>query len=104
MKKYQISILISVVSICGIVVLNYRLATLFNNSSGKNKALFGLTELAYLDVKLYIGLVVTIALGFGILAIRKAENRQYSILSIILSIIGILSLFVRWWTMMILTL
>lgn len=101
MKKHQISIVISIVSICGIVVHNYRLATLFNNSSGKNRALFGLTELAYLDVKVYLGLVLIVALVFGILAIRKAENSKFSMLSIILSMLGILSLLVRWWQIMI---
>lgn len=101
MKKHQISILISVVCICGIVVQNYRLAIMFNNSSGKNRALFGLTELAYLDVKLYLGLALIVALVFGILAIRKAENGRLSILSIVLSIIGILSLPISCWKMMI---
>ena len=77
MKKYQISILISAVCICGIVVHNYRLATLFNNSSGKNRALFGLTELAYLDVKLYLGLVLVVALVFGIYAIAITKKMNY---------------------------
>ena len=101
MKKYQISIVISIVCICGIVVHNYRLATLFNNSSGKNRALFGLTEVANLDVKLYVGFVLIVALVFGILAIRKAENNKLSMLSIILSMLGIISLLVRWWQIMI---
>ena len=101
MKKYQISILISLVCICGIVFQNYRLAEMFNKSRGKNRALFGITELVELDVKLYLGIVLIVALIIGILAIRKAENRQFSILSIVLSVIGIILLFIRMWTMMV---
>ena len=97
MKKYQVSILISLFCICGIVFQNYRLAVMFNKSKGKNRALFGITELAQLDVKLYLGIFLVVALAFGIFAIRKTENRQFSILSIILSIIGIILLFVRLW-------
>ena len=101
MKKYQISILFSLVCICGIVFQNYRLAEMFNKSRGKNRALFGITELIQLDVKLYLGIVLVVSLVFGILAIRKAENKQLSILSIILSVIGIILLFIRLWPMMV---
>lgn len=101
MKKYQISILISLVCICGIVFQNYRLAEMFKRSRGKNRALFGLTEFVQLDVKLYLGIVLIVALVFGILAIRETENRQFSILSILLSVIGIILLFVRFWTMLV---
>ena len=101
MKKYQISILISLVCICGIVFQNYRLAEMFNQSTGKNRALFGLTEIRQLDVKLYLGIVLIVALVFGILAIRKAENRQFSILSIVLSVIGIVLLFINLWRMLV---
>ena len=101
MKKHQISIVISIVCIFGIVVYNYKLATLFDNSRGKDRALFGLTELANLDVKLYLGIVLIVALVFAILAIRKAENSKLSMLSIILSMLTISSLLVDWWQIMI---
>lgn len=101
MKKHEISILISLMCICGIVFQNYRLADMFNKSRGKNRALFGITELAQLEVKLYIGIVLIVGLVFGILAIRKAENIQLSILSIILSVSGIILLYTRLWPVMI---
>lgn len=101
MKKYQISIILSLICICGIVFQNYRLAEMYNKSTGKNRALFGMTEILQLEVKLYLGIALIIGLTFGVLAIRKLENKSLSILSIILNVIGIIFLFVRFWTMMI---
>ena len=98
MKKYQVSILTSFLGICGIVFQNYRLAGMFTKARGKNRALFGLTELAQLDVKLYIGIVLIISLVFGILAIRNGENLRLSMLSIVLSLTGMVLLFIRLWT------
>jgi hypothetical protein len=98
MKKYQVSLLASFLCICGIVFQNYRLAEMYTKSRGKNRALFGLTELAQLDVKLYIGVVLSFSLVFGILAIRNGENPRLSTLSIVLSVTGMVLLFVRLWT------
>lgn len=101
MKKYQISILIGLICICGIILQNYRLAEMFNKSSGKNRALFGIIELTQLHIKIYLGIVLIVALTFGIFAIRKTENRQFSIFSIALSLIGIILLFIRIWMIMV---
>ncbi|MBF6642399.1 hypothetical protein IVB69_12985 [Flavobacterium sp. J49] len=101
MKKYHISIFISLVSIIGIIYQNYRIAQIFNESRGKNRALFGITELTRLDVKLYLGLALIVSFIFGILSIRKREDFYFSILSVVLSFIGINLLFIKVWTWMI---
>jgi len=103
MKKYQISILISLSCFLGIIYQNYRLAEMFKHSKGKTRALFGIIEFAQLDVKLYLGLALIVSLLLGILAFRKKEHRIFSILSIILSIITIILLFIRFWTFMVST-
>ena len=97
MRKYLISIFISVSCFVGIIFQNYRLAEMYNKSRGKNRALFGITELIQLDIKLYIGIGLLASLLLGIIAIRKKENRMLSILSIMLSFIFIILLFIRLW-------
>ncbi len=100
MKKYHISIFLSLISICGIIIQNYRLAEIYLKAGGKTRALFGLTELIQLDVKMYLGLISIISLLFGILAIRKKENNLYSVFSICLSGVSITLIFVRFWKLM----
>ncbi len=101
MKKYQVSIFFSLVSITGIVYQNYRLAEMFNTSTGKTRALFGITEVSQLDVKVYLGLVSIISLIFAVLALWKKENRKLAWLSIGLSGVAIILLFIRFWKLMI---
>ncbi len=101
MKRYVISIFLSLISILGIIFQNYRLAVMYNESGGKNRALFGITEIAQYDIKLYLGIFLFVALLIGIIAIRRKENKIFSLLSIIVSLIGIILLFFRIWTIMI---
>lgn len=95
MKKNQVSIIFSLSCILGIFFQNYRLAKLYDNSVGKTRALFGLTEIANLDIKVYLAFASLISLVFGILAIRNKENLKLAIISIALSSIAIILLFIR---------
>jgi len=97
MKRYLISIFISIACIASIIFENYRLAEMYNKSTGKTRALFGITEFLRLDIKLYIGVGLLMSFILGILAIRRNENRKLSILSIVLSVISIILLFIRLW-------
>ena len=101
MKKYQISIFLSIISICGIIFHNYKLAKIYLKVDGKTKALFGITELVHLDMKVYIGLVSLTSLTFGIIGLLKKENKLRSTLSICLSGISIILIFIRFWKLMI---
>ncbi len=101
MRKYQISIIISIITISGIIFQNYRLVEMYNKSRGKNRAFFGFTEIAQLDVKFCLGLLCIISLVFGILAILKKENLKLSIISVGISLISIVLLLIRLWTYMI---
>lgn len=96
MKKYAfISLVLSLISISGNIFQNYRLAELYNKSTGKTRALFGLIELTQLYIKIYLGIVSIVALIFAIIAFRKNENRILTLLSIILSVISFTLLYVR---------
>ena len=99
MKKYKISIFISLVSICGMIIQNYRLAEMYFKADGKTRALFSLIELAQLDVKIYLWLISIVSLSFGILAIRKKEDKLFSTFSVCLSGISNILLFIKFWTL-----
>jgi hypothetical protein len=101
MRKYSISIGISIAGILGIVYENFRLAEMYTQSRGKNRALFGLIELAQYDVKLYLGMALMLNLIFAFQAFHKKENYTLSMLALILSGIGLILLFVRFWTLLV---
>ncbi|PZP49803.1 MAG: hypothetical protein DI598_07025 [Pseudopedobacter saltans] len=76
MRKCQISILISLICFLGIIFQNYRLAIMYKNASGKNKALLGITELMQLNVKFLIACALLVGFVFGILNM-KIESYQF---------------------------
>lgn len=98
MKKISFfAIILGVLSIIGIVYQNYRLASMYRVAYGKTKALFGIRELSELDIKVYIGLIAVLGLVLGFIAIRKKENKFYSICAITINITAISLLFLRIW-------
>jgi hypothetical protein len=101
LKKNQISIFLSLISIFGIIIQNYRLAEMYLKVGGKTRALFGLREIIQLDVKLHLGIISIISLLFGILAFRREENKSFSVFSICLSGVSFTLLFIRFWKLMI---
>ena len=93
--------MLSIISICGIIFHNYKLAKIYLKVGGKTRALFGITELVHLEMKIYMGLVSLISLTVGIIAFQKQENKLLSTLSIYLSGISIILIFIRLWKLMI---
>jgi len=89
------SIIFSAISLIGNAFLNYKLYSLYIKASGKTQALFGMIELSHLHYKIYIFIAGLIALIFSLIALQKKETR--SRLSILLSTISLLLVFVRIW-------
>ncbi len=101
LKFALISICFSILIIIGIIYHNSQLAALYNLSHGKERALFGLTELAQLDKKLYLGYCAIFTLILEIVAWRKKEPKKLYLLAIGLSILSLSLLFIRLWVYMV---
>lgn len=91
------SIILGIISIFGIIYQNYKLAHIYNNSDGKTKALFGIIELAQIDLKIYLGIISILGIILGVFAIRRNENKIYFTTAILLNVIGFILLFIRFW-------
>lgn len=99
MKKYSVaSIILSLICIGATVFQNFRLLRMYRQARGKDKALFGITEISELDVKLYIGIGIVFGLILALVAIRKKENRTLSYTAVLFALLSSLLLFVRLWT------
>jgi len=100
--KYSLfSFLASFICIIGLLIHNYNLAKIYFSGSGKNRALFGLTELNRLYVKMYFIPFALLAILFVILAWRKKENSSLLIGALLFLGISIFCFFYRFWLLMI---
>ena len=97
MKKrfLSVSILLSVISITLTLLINLKIAKEYQHVHGKNRALFGITEIFRFDYQFYVLLIGLIALSFSILAKSNKFINKY--LAIILSTIAITIVFLRIW-------
>ncbi|WP_341903433.1 hypothetical protein [Fluviicola taffensis] len=97
LKFSLISIFVNILIIIGIIYHNYQLASLYQETQGKERALFAIIELAQLDKKLYLGYCIVFTLILGIVAWRKKEPKKHYLFAIGLSILSISLLFIRLW-------
>ena len=77
------------VCIIGLLVFNYKLAQIYLSSTGKTRALFGLTELARLDGKSYLIPFIISAILFAAIEARKKETKIMVVVTMILSLLSI---------------
>lgn len=100
--KYSIfSFIASLICIIGLLIHNYNLAKIYLSASGKNRALFGLTELNRLYVKLYFIPFALIAIIFLFFARKERENLTLLICSFTFLMIAVFCFFYRFWLLMI---
>ena len=98
MKKYSTtSIIINIICIALVACHNYNLLNLYNQASGKTKALF-ITELVLLDKKIYIGIALTGSLFFILLSFKKGEDKGRRMIATVLFCIATMVLILRPWT------
>jgi hypothetical protein len=93
--------LISVISIIGIITLNYNLAKLYIAASPKSKALFGIQELSRLSYKIELFIAGLVAFILSVIAFRKNENKTICRFSLFVSLIAMILVFIRFWRWMI---
>ncbi len=104
MKGYKYSILslvLSCICIVGLLIFNYNLSLTYLSSNGKTRALFGITQLTQIHIKLYFIPFALISIILGFLAVRKKETKGLVVFSIIGCIIAVVFFFIRLWTFMI---
>jgi hypothetical protein len=82
-------------------VHNYYLACRYITVDGKTKLLFGIIELSILHNKFVIASIILLAMISSIIAYKRNETQKKIIVSLILSAIGIILLFVRIWKLMV---
>lgn len=100
-KYATFSIIASLISIIGLIRINYQLAADYRVASGKNQALFGLTEIMRIEQKLYFVPAAIISLLFCLAAIKKNESKKLLITAAIFSAAAIFLFFLRIWKYMV---
>ena len=94
------SLMISLITIIILVLINKQIATQFEASSGKTRALFGIIELTY-SYKYFMTVGGILAVILAHFAIQKGETRLLSLFAIIVAIIAMTTMFLRIWTWMV---
>ncbi|SDB97208.1 hypothetical protein [Williamwhitmania taraxaci] len=103
MKKYIISIASLVASILCLVIIsciNHEISIAYKLAVGKTKALFGLTELTY-TYKYYFLAIGIISLTLALIAKKRKENKTLTRVTIYMSLIAIVIVFIPIWRLMI---
>lgn len=93
MKLYYLSIFLSLGCIIIAIKINYEMAMIYETTSGKNQALFGLTSIE----RLYYALLGVLALLTSIVSLVKRENTAVSIFSAILAMAAVFLTFTDLW-------
>jgi len=93
----KIAIILCVISIIWTLCIERAIYYDYMSSTGKTQALFGLTLLFSYSYRYYLVFFGIIALGFSIMAIRKKENEQHIVISILLAINSIILPFLNVW-------
>ena len=100
-RYWLISIIISVLSIAGVIYQNFSLAEKYLASSGKTRGMFGLIEIGQLNQKVWLGILIFIGFCVGIISSRQKEKRLFWIIAIIISLLSFCLLFSPIWVSMI---
>lgn len=95
MRRSSISILLSIISILVTTGINIAIANEYIHSSGKNRALFGLTELLTFGYQYYVVILAGAAFIVS-LFIKKLGSKQQFI-ALLLSVMAISLVFLRIW-------
>lgn len=83
------SYLLSTLCGIGVLIINYRIATVYAKADGKTRALFGLVEWTF-SAQYYFAPPLLVALGHGFASYRRSANRQALGALLLASIVAIL--------------
>jgi hypothetical protein len=69
-----LSLAFSLITIAGVIWINYQIAQRYETSTGKTRALFGIIELTY-SYKYFLSVVGIFASAFGIIVARRGQRQ-----------------------------
>jgi hypothetical protein len=99
-KYFEISILLSIISIAATLFINHQIAEVYLKAHGKTRALFGITELRF-GYQYYVATLGIAALIFAILGFKGNNSRSKKFVSALLSLTAIVMVFVKIWRLFI---
>ena len=100
MTRKNISIVIIILSsICLSVLLvtNYNIYIDYSNTSGKNRALFGLTLILKYDYKYYLGFITIIGFIVSLLIALKKNTKKLALIATVVSLIAVIFSYTEVW-------
>lgn len=102
--KHRLIILSNILSLAGIfltIVVNYKISVVYNQSSGKNRALFGLTVALQFGYQYYITLFGIIGTILASIAYFKTDKRKQAVFAILIGLFAIALVFAEIWRLLI---
>lgn len=100
-KFSVLSIILSIACVIAVIIVNLKIANQYLLSDGKTKAMFGLIEITAFLYQYYFVALGIISLIFGLIAIKKKELKLLYQTALFLSILSIISVFIKLWKLMI---
>jgi hypothetical protein len=100
-KLLNFSVILSLVSICTTIFINYKIAKEFLRVHGKTRALFGITEVLQFGYQYYVSIVAIISLILTVIGLTSNDKPIKKIISLLLSLIAITIIFLRIWGLLV---
>ena len=100
-KFLNISVILSLISICFTVFINYQIAAEYLRVHGKTRALFGIKELVQFGYQYYVAIIAAVSLIFVLIGFTGNDKRIKKSISLLLSLIAITIIFLRIWRLFI---
>lgn len=100
MKKeilLKILIIFCGISLVFLIRIHFNIYDEYMDSTGKNRALFGLTEAFQYGYRYYLGIIPLIGAIISLIFLKNKQVRKYSILSFIISLVTLLFAFFSIW-------
>jgi hypothetical protein len=91
-----VSVLLSVLVIFFLIYINIQTALLYENSHGKDRALFGLIELINFGYKYWLIFPALLALTIGLLNWYRGGGKKAILISL-LALVACCLIFIRFW-------
>jgi hypothetical protein len=100
-KFYEISIALSFASMVVTIIINIQIAKQYLKSDGKTRGLFGINELLQFGYQYYLVLLGVASFVFALLGIGKSLQKRKILIAALLSLISIVTVFLRIWRIII---
>lgn len=96
-KLLIFSFILSLISICTTVVINYQIAEEYLRADPKTQALFGIIELLQFGYQYYVSVLAVVSLTIAIIGQTGNDTYAKKSIPLLLSLIAITIIFLRIW-------